>query len=159
MTTSRRSFLVALSAAGAAVFTAIATRAHAGDELRWHIGPSREGEVDGSSDTVEFLTASILADLTQPPVTIDLTPGMMSEPVDLGVHGIYRVQCTPTRWDDRFGQIYSLVLADAEGKQLDQMNIGGNTTAHFMSFGLQVYVLSVVVHPQADPKTGSGSLP
>ncbi len=149
MTTSRRSFLATLSAASAAVFAAIATRAHADDALPWHIGPSREGEVDGSSDTLQFLTASIQADLTKPPVILDLTPGVMSEPVDLGVHGIYRVQCTPTRWDDRFGQIYSLVLADAEGKQLDQMNIGGNTTANFMSFGLQVYVLSVVVHPQA----------
>ncbi|HEY0232411.1 MAG TPA: hypothetical protein VGC55_14270 [Dokdonella sp.] len=108
------------------------------------VSPSTGQNPQAGAVANRFLEVRIRGDLRSPPINFELVPGRMSDPIDLGAHGVFRVSCTPTHWNERYNrQVYSLVLADANGKQLGQMNIGSGATATFMDFGIQVNVLAI----------------
>lgn len=99
---------------------------------------------EGAIDTRMVITASIRASLEHPPLTIELEPGELSGPVDLGEKGVFRVFVTPAGWNDVFDrQTYALVLTDESGNEQARMNIGSSTTATFESLGVQVYMLAL----------------
>ncbi|PPT92226.1 hypothetical protein XthCFBP4691_04960 [Xanthomonas theicola] len=85
----------------------------------------------------------LFGDLRALPAELQLIPGQLSDPIALQGNDTYRVRITPTDMVSRFGPIYSLVLSDAKGTALEQMNIGSDTTAVFPRFGVQAYVLSI----------------
>lgn len=111
------------------------------DETRGRL-PARFYE--GAIGTRLVITASIRASLEHPPLTIELSPGKLSDPVELGEKGVFRVSVTPTEWSDAFDrQTYALVLTDESGNEQARMNIGSSTTATFESLGVQVYMLAL----------------
>ena len=85
----------------------------------------------------------VLRDLRQPSTDLQLVPGKLSALLPLAGNGTYRVKINPTDITTRFGPIYRLTLADAQGMPLEEMNIGSDTTATFTSYGVQVYALSI----------------
>lgn len=87
--------------------------------------------------------ASVRGSLEEPGVEIDLEPGQLSGPIDLGEKGVFRVSLTSTSWSEAFNQqVYALLVTDENGGRLAGMSISSNTTATFKSLGVQVYVLA-----------------
>lgn len=142
MSSSRRKFLKSAAAAttAAAMAGMIAPIAYAGN------GRSAAQPVDESNDfkvsPTQVLKVTVRGNLTGSEVDLELKPGQLSDPIDLGEKGIFRVSCTPLKKSSPFGPVYSLVLTDINGKLAEQMNIGSNTTATFTDLGVQVYLLS-----------------
>jgi hypothetical protein len=142
MSTSRRKFLKSAAAAAAVAAATVATLpsfAHADQQQDGSL-PGDGPKLETSSTQVFKIT--VRADLSGSGVDLELQPGQLSEPVDLGNKGVFRVSCTPLNRATPFGPVYSLALTDVNGNAVAQMNIGSNTTATFTRLGVQVYMLS-----------------
>jgi hypothetical protein len=105
-------------------------------------GTENDDNASNSEASLAF-AVKIVSNLFDAPISIQLAPDAFSAPIRLSNGSTYRVKITPLNKETRFGHVYSLVLADASGQQLDNMNIGSNTTATFRRFGVQVYVLAI----------------
>lgn len=91
----------------------------------------------------QIISVSLLGNLHDDPVNVLLAPGVLSDPINIRGNGTYRVMVTPAKVDPRFGQIFTFVLADANGKELTRMNLGNGATGTFSSFGVQAYIVSI----------------
>lgn len=137
---SRRTFLfgTAATAIAAIVPAAAASAASAGAGA-----PQTTHSVGRALPETQTFAVHVLGDLRQPSTDLQLIPGQLSEPLALKGNGTYRVKISPTDITTRFGPIYRLTLADAQGAVLEEMNIGSDTTATFSRYGVQVYALSI----------------
>ncbi|MEA9557588.1 hypothetical protein VC273_17305 [Xanthomonas nasturtii] len=91
----------------------------------------------------QILEVKVRGDLSGRDVDLELSPGEISPVLVLPDNRKYRVKASIIRTDPRFGDIYALVLADAKGKTLAEMNIAGNTTATFGDHSVQIYLLPI----------------
>ncbi|MCC5069566.1 hypothetical protein [Xanthomonas campestris] len=91
----------------------------------------------------QTLELKVRGDLSGTEIELQLIPGEISPILSLPNNRKYRVKASIVRTDPRFGHIYALVLADANGKTLAEMNIAGNTTATFSDHRVQIYLLSI----------------
>ena len=132
---NRRSFLkgtVALGAALAIPLAAANAQANATPSAAAHIPVANS----------QFLTVAVRGSLYENPISMMLQPGQLSDPINLGARGTYRVKVTPVETSPRFGQIFSVLLADSNGKELGEMKLGNSATATFTRYGVQAYILS-----------------
>ncbi|MET0549741.1 MAG: hypothetical protein ABW002_10775 [Xanthomonas sp.] len=136
---SRRNFLFGTAATAiAAMIPAAASAAATGASA-----PQTAPPVGRALPETQTFAVQVLGDLRQPSTDLQLIPGQLSEPLALKGNGTYRVKISPTDITTRFGPIYRLTLADAQGAPLEEMNIGSDTTATFARYGVQVYALSI----------------
>ncbi|MBB5878222.1 MULTISPECIES: hypothetical protein [Xanthomonas] len=137
---SRRNFLfgTAATAIAAIIPAAAASAAATGAGA-----PQASSPVGRALPETQIFAVQVLGDLRQPSTDLQLIPGQLSEPLALKGNGTYRVKISPTEITTRFGPIYRLTLADAQGTPLEEMNIGSDTTATFSRYGVQVYALSI----------------
>ncbi|WP_225042825.1 hypothetical protein [Xanthomonas campestris] len=91
----------------------------------------------------QILEVKVRGDLSGREVELQLSPGEISPVLVLPDNRKYRIRASIIRTDSRFGDIYALVLADAKGKTLAEMNIAGNTTATFGDHRVQIYLLPI----------------
>lgn len=91
----------------------------------------------------QMLEVVVRGDLSGSEVNLELVPGSISQVIQFSGRRAFKISATPVKMDERFGQIYSLVLADKEGKVLEKMNVAGNTTATFSQYGVQIYLVSI----------------
>lgn len=100
--------------------------------------------------TSQVFHVKIRGNLYDSPVDIDAYPGVLSGPLQIKGRGSVRIRVTPAQAvNPKFGPVYLLTITDLNGKLLDSMKIGSNTTATFQDIGLQVYLISVQV-PKGD---------
>ena len=98
---------------------------------------------DTGSITNQVFAIRATNNLHEPPVQVQIGPEEVSPPLRLSGGFTYRVKVSPLERVTRFGKAYRLQLLDGEGRRIDEMNVGSNTTATFQRFGVQVYVLSL----------------
>lgn len=135
---SRRNFLIGTAASAVAAIVPMAGNA---SDLAPAGAPARSAHL--ALPETQVFAVKLFGDLRELPAELQLIPGQLSDPIALKGNDTYRVRITPTDMASRFGPIYSLVLADANGTPLEQMNIGSDTTAIFTRHGVQVYALSI----------------
>lgn len=129
---------VILKSAGAAAILAIAPAVSIAATAT-----HSKGDASGSAIQVaQLFHVQIRSNLYDDPVRMDVQPGVLSKVVALPGRGDLRVKVTPAGADKAFGPYYHLELTNAEGKVLDSMNVGSNTTATFSALGIQVYLVS-----------------
>ncbi|EKU23663.1 MULTISPECIES: hypothetical protein [Xanthomonas translucens group] len=137
---SRRHFLLGTAATAIAAIVPAAAAATAATDARATQAAAPLGRALPETQT---FAVQVLGDLRQLSTDLQLIPGQLSEPLALKGNGTYRVKISPTDITTRFGPIYRLTLADAQGMPLEEMNIGSDTTATFTRYGVQVYALSI----------------
>ncbi|WP_349656900.1 hypothetical protein [Xanthomonas sp. 10-10] len=91
----------------------------------------------------QILEVKVRGDLSGREIDLQLSPGEISPVLILPDNRKYRVKASIIRTDHLFGDIYALVLADANGRTLAEMNIAGNTTATFSDHRVQIYLLPI----------------
>lgn len=132
----RRNFLKALGAAAAiAAIPVVSTAAQT-------IQPA----AIASSQQVlgnEVLEINLVGSLNDVPMSVELAPGEISNPIPLKGKGTYRVKAVPYKLDPRWGQSYTFHLMDADGKDLDRMIIGSHSSATFLKYGVQAELLAI----------------
>jgi hypothetical protein len=107
-------------------------------------GGSSGLKVAGQAPLSQIFETTVRNNLFDPPKHVELQLGVASKEILFRDSSAYRLTIFPTHKKPVLGNIiYKLVLSDAKGRKLDEMNVGSNTTATFRRFGVQVYILSV----------------
>lgn len=140
MSSDRRKFLKSASVVGMGALIAAAAVPSLGLATDASSGAA---PLPTAQNTSTIFAVKITNSLFNNPISVRLLPNELSDPIKLTDGSIYRVSVTPAGANSKFGQVYSLVLADQNGHKLDQMNVGSNTTATFHRFGVQVYMMSI----------------
>jgi hypothetical protein len=95
-----------------------------------------------TADTV--MNVSLIGDLHEEHESIDLALGAWSDPITLKSKGVYRVKVVQKTTDTspNFDHAFTLVLADANKKELGRMDLGDCASGTFGDYGIQAYVYS-----------------
>jgi hypothetical protein len=82
---------------------------------------------------------AVTGDLRRDPVFLtNLRRGVLSDPFELEGNGTYRLRVSPVE-DHPVGPVFNVVLADEQGNELAQMNIGTNGATLFRQCGMAIF--------------------
>jgi hypothetical protein len=109
-----------------------------------------------TADTV--MSVSLTGDLHDLNDPFDLALGVWSDPISLKGKGVYRVKVIQKTTDVNpgFDHAFTIVLADANKKELGRMDLGDCASGTFGEYGIQAYITSsafsnALFHRRRDP--------